>query len=54
MRQHWGPEPGDDDRIREHLERQHGLDQLRLVRLDDGSVVRVGIDAEGEGDDEHQ
>jgi hypothetical protein len=49
----WGPEPGDEDRIREHLDRQRDLTP-DLVRLDDGRVVPVGSDAEGEGDDEHQ
>lgn len=48
-RRHWDPRPGDAARIREHLNRQAGLDQLRQVRLDDGRVVRVGQDAEGEG-----
>jgi hypothetical protein len=49
----WGPEPGDDRKIREHLDRQRDLTPDQ-VRLDDGRVVRVGEDAEGEGDDEHQ
>ena len=49
---HWDPQPGDDQRIREHLDRQRGLDELRQVRLDDDRVVPVGLDAEGEGDDE--
>lgn len=49
---HWDPQPGDGKRIRAHLLRQRGLDPLREVRLDDGRVVRVGGDAEGEGDDE--
>ena len=48
---HWDPQPGDDRRIAEHLERQRGLDSDR-VRLDDGRVVRVGQDAEGEADSE--
>lgn len=46
----WWPQPGDAERIREHLERQRGLD-VEFVRLDTGVVVRVGFDAEGEGDD---
>lgn len=46
----WGPRPGDSARIRQHLRRQRGL-PADLVRLDDGRVVRVGQDAEGEGDD---
>lgn len=50
---HWHPRPGDDERIREHLARQHGLDPLLFVRLDDDRVVRVGLDAEGEQDDDH-
>ena len=49
---HWEPQPGDAERIKEHIERQRDLDQLRFVRLDDDSVVRVGIDAEGEDDHE--
>jgi hypothetical protein len=47
----WDPQPGDGDRIRDHLLRQRGLDPLRQVRLDDGRVVRVGSDAEGEDDE---
>jgi hypothetical protein len=47
----WDPQPGDAERIREHLERQRGLDPLRQVRLDDGRVVQVGMDAEGEADE---
>jgi hypothetical protein len=46
---HWDPQPGDEQRIRDHLLRQRGLDSLREVRLDTGRVVRVGEDAEGEG-----
>ena len=45
---HWFPRPGDDQRIREHLERQCGLDERLQVKLADGRVVRVGSDAEGE------
>lgn len=52
-RQHWDPQPGDAERIREHIKRQRGLNQLRQVRLDDGRVVPVGEDAEGEAD-EHE
>jgi len=48
----WGPQPGDADRIREHLERQRDLDDRVVVRLDDGRIARVGEDAEGEGDHE--
>ena len=50
MAEEWGARP-DDRRIREHLERQRGLDPLRQVRLDDGRVARVGEDAEGEADE---
>jgi hypothetical protein len=44
---HWDPQPGDADRIREHLRRQDGVDPAR-VRLDDGRIVPVGQDAQGE------
>lgn len=54
MNRHWWPQPGDERKIREHLERQRDLDQTRFVRLDDGRVARVGEAAEGEGDDEPQ
>lgn len=47
---HWDPRPGDDQLIREHLDRQRGLDERVHVRLVDGRVVRVGEDAEGEAD----
>lgn len=50
-RRHWDPEPGDAERIEEHLGRQRGLGP-EWVRLDDGRVVTVGEDAEGEGDDD--
>lgn len=46
----WDPQPGDEQRIREHLDRQRGLTPDR-VRLDDGRVLPVGSDAEGEGDE---
>lgn len=46
-RRHWDPQPGDGERIREHLERQRDLDP-RFVRLDDGRVVPVGEDAQDE------
>jgi hypothetical protein len=49
---HWDPQPGDVERIEEHLRRQHGV-PVGLVKLDDGREVKVGADAEGEGDDEH-
>lgn len=48
----WDARPGDAERIREHLDRQRGLDELRQVRLDDDRVVPVGSDADGEGDEE--
>jgi hypothetical protein len=48
---HWGPQPGDERRIREHLDRQRDLSPDR-VRLEDGRVVPVGQDAEGEADSE--
>lgn len=44
----WFPEPRDAQRMWEHLMRQHGLDARTHVRLDDGRVVPVGQDAEGE------
>lgn len=47
---HWDPEPGDEERIRQHLERQRGV-AAGFVRLDTGVVVAEGDDAEGEGDD---
>jgi hypothetical protein len=43
----WEPRPGDGDLIWAHLLRQHGVPADR-VRLDDGRIVRVGSDAEGE------
>lgn len=50
-RQHiWDAQPGDAERIEEHLRRQHGV-PVGLVRLDDGREVKVGSDAEGEGED---
>lgn len=47
---HWDPQPGDADRIREHLDRQRDVD-IGFVRLDDGRIVREGSDAEGEADE---
>lgn len=47
---HWDPQPGDEARIRAHLDRQRGL-PVTQIRLDDGRVVRVGTDAEGEADE---
>jgi hypothetical protein len=44
----WTPKRGDAGRIRAHLDRQAGVDP-DFVRLDDGRVVPVGSDAEGEG-----
>jgi hypothetical protein len=49
MARHWFPKPGDEQRIREHIERQRDV-PVHLVRLDDGRLVRVGEDAEGEAD----
>jgi hypothetical protein len=49
-RRRWFPRPGDELRIREHLERQRGVDP-RFVRLDDGRVAVVGELTEGEGPD---
>jgi hypothetical protein len=49
---HWDPEPGDEERIRQHLERQRGV-AAGFVRLDTGVVVAEGDDAKGEGDDYH-
>jgi hypothetical protein len=46
----WDPQPGDDELIRKHLDRQRGLADTH-VRLDDGRVLRVGADAEGEADE---
>jgi hypothetical protein len=43
----WYPDDADYRAIWEHLRRQRGLDRTR-VRLDDGTVVRVGLDAEDE------
>jgi hypothetical protein len=45
----WDPRPGDGDLIWAHLLRQRDvLDGY--VRLDDGRIVRVGSDADGEDD----
>lgn len=52
VRRQWEQRPGDGDRIWAHLLRQHGLPADR-VRLDDGRVVRVGSEAEGEADGHH-
>lgn len=49
---HWDPQPGDDERIRAHLNRQRDVPPDR-VRLDDGRLARVGEDAEGEDDGGH-
>lgn len=49
----WEPRPGDGDLIWLHLLRQQGLTH-DWVRLDDGRVVRVGADAEDEGDHERE
>lgn len=39
--------------IREHLERQKGV-RAGYVRLDDGTVVAEGFDAQGEGDSDDE
>ncbi len=52
-RHHWDEQPGDQRRIAQHLLRQRGLAD-NLVQLDDGRIVLVGADAEGEGDDDCQ
>ena len=49
---HWDPRPGDEDRIRAHLDRQRGLN-LTQLRLDDGRIVRVGEDPDGVDCDPH-
>jgi hypothetical protein len=49
-RRPWDPQPGDAERIEEHLRRQADLPADR-VRLADGRVVEVGADAIGEGDE---
>lgn len=54
MANSWGATEADYKLIWLHLERQRGLDPQRFLRLDDGRIVRVGQDAEGEGDHEHQ
>ena len=43
----WYPDDADYRLIWEHLQRQRDLDP-RHVRLDDGTVARVGADAAGE------
>jgi len=49
---HWDPQPGDGDKLWRHLLRQHDLDPLKHVRLDDGRVVRVG-EREDDNDVDH-
>jgi hypothetical protein len=44
----WDPRPGDGDLIWAHLLRQRDLVEPGWVRLDDGTLARVGADAEGE------
>ena len=48
-RRRWFPSDADYRLIWLHLERQRGV-HVDFVRLDDGTVVRVGFDAEGEED----
>lgn len=43
----WYPSDADYRRIWDHLVRQRGLPEDR-VKLEDGRIVRVGQDAEGE------
>lgn len=45
----WSAGPADYERIWAHLTRQQDLDPRHHVRLSDGRVLRVGADAEGEG-----
>ncbi len=45
----WFPRDVDYRLIWLHLIRQNGIDVTRFVRLDDGRIVRVGQEAEGEG-----
>ena len=47
---HWDPQPGDERRIRRHLDRQLDI-APGFVRLDDNRIVPVGQDAEGEADE---
>lgn len=49
-RNRWGPRRYDVALINLHLDRQKGIPD-HLVKLDNGEIVRVGHDAEGEGDD---
>jgi hypothetical protein len=44
---HWDPQPGDEQKIREHLDRQRDV-PAEMVRLDTGEIVPVGSDARGE------
>ena len=48
-RRQWYPGRNGAELIRRHLERQEGV-PAEFVQLDTGRVVRVGEDAEGEGD----
>jgi hypothetical protein len=45
----WEPEDADYRKIWEHLQRQRNIGR-EFVKLDDGRIVRVGADAEGEGE----
>jgi hypothetical protein len=46
---HWDAQPGDGKLIARHILRQEGV-APGMVRLDTGEIVRVGRDAEGEGE----
>ena len=48
-RRRWYPTEHDYRLLWEHLERQRGVDVRVHVRLDDGTLVRVGHLAAGEG-----
>jgi hypothetical protein len=52
-RNRWGPRRGDFARIQRHLDRQRDVPEgfVRIVKADlTYEVVRVGHDAEGEGE----
>ncbi len=54
VRRRWGPRRGDAARIQRHLDRQRDVPEgfVKLVRADlTYEIVKVGHDAEGEGDD---
>jgi len=50
----WGPRRGDEERIQRHLDRQRDVPEgfVKLVKADlTYEIVRVGHDAEGEGNE---